>query len=35
MEWFEKIAWYAVLGFGITKSWEIIGVIKTKINDDE
>lgn len=35
MEWYEKIAWYAVLGFAMTKSWQFIGAIKDKVNGEE
>ena len=34
MQWYEKLAWYAVFGFAMTKSFELMSVIKDKINED-
>jgi len=35
MEWYEKIAWYTALGFIVFKSYEIMGIVRNKINDNE
>lgn len=35
MEWYEKVVWYTILGFTMTKFWEATGYVKDKINDEE
>ena len=35
MEWYEKVALYAALGFTMVKVWNVIGYFKEQINGDE
>ena len=34
MEWYEKAALYMVLGFSMVKFGEVVGIIKSKIEEE-
>ena len=35
MEWYQKVVWYAVLGFAVVKTGELVGLIRSKVDPDD